>query len=382
MGIGIRRAAAFASLGALAVACGSSSSLPGAVDGAVAHDGAPHADAGNASDAPASGDARPTADAGPVDGGPVDGAPPADAGPSAPCAFPLAPDLTIVAASEVLTFAGAGASPVEIATLDADAPLSAAAFHLATSLALSGFSGPTRVLARTTAPGCAAALFNAVYDVRATYAPAPPSPATTAVPHDDPRILGWATAVANYAPGPGVTNAQFSDPANGVGAAGTDTLAVVSIGNGGSITLTFDPPIADRAGWDFAIYENGFANDIYLELAFVEVSSDGTHFVRFDSAFQTQVAPGGNSSGVASQMGGLAGAYMVGYGTPFDLAALRNAPLVRDGTVDVTSVRFVRVVDIVGDGATLDSFGRPVIDPLSSGPAAGFDLDGIAVLNQ
>ncbi|HVT09441.1 MAG TPA: hypothetical protein VHO67_18400 [Polyangia bacterium] len=373
MGIEIGRAAALAGLGALAVACGSSAPLPGARDGggdaSIARDGDPMADAG-------------PRDGGSADGRGLDAGPPGDAAPSAPCAVPMAPDITVIAASEVLAFAGAGGSAVEIATLDADAPLSAAAFHAASSLSLAGFSGPTRVLARTAAPGCAAALFDAVYDVRATYAPAPPSPATTAVAHDDPRIVGWATAVGDYAPGPGVTNYQFTVPAQGVGPAGTDTLAVVSIGNGGSITLTFDPPIADGAGWDFAVYENGFANDIYLELAFVEVSSDGTHFARFDSAFQTAVAPGGNSSGVASQIGGLAGAYMVGYGTPFDLAAIRNSPLVRNGTVDVTSVRFVRLVDVVGDGATLDSFGRPIIDPLSSGPSAGFDLDGIAVLNQ
>ena len=73
---------------------------------------------------------------------------------------------------------------------------------------------------------------------------------------------------------------------------------------------------------------------------------------------------------------------MVGYGTPFDLAALRNSPLVRDGSVDLTAIKYVRIVDIVGDGTTLDSFGRGIVDPISSGPTAGFDLDGIAVLNQ
>jgi len=94
------------------------------------------------------------------------------------------------------------------------------------------------------------------------------------------------------------------------------------------------------------------------------------------------VAPGGNSSGIAAQIGGLAGSYMVGYGTPFDLSALRNSPLVRDGTVDLAAIKYVRIVDIVGDGTTLDSFGRPIIDPLSSGPTAGFDLDGVAVLGH
>jgi hypothetical protein len=81
-------------------------------------------------------------------------------------------------------------------------------------------------------------------------------------------------------------------------------------------------------------------------------------------------------------MGGLAGTYVVGEGTPFDLAALRNSPLVRDGTVDLTAIKYVRIVDVIGDGTTPDSFGRGIIDPLSSGPTAGFDLDGVAVLNQ
>jgi hypothetical protein len=178
-----------------------------------------------------------------------------------------------------------------------------------------------------------------------------------------------------------VTDAQYMAPEQALGPAGTSTLAVVSLGNGGAITLAFDVPITDGDGWDFAVYENSFASDIFLELGFVEVSSDGTHFARFDSAFRAQVSPSGNASGTAAQIGGLAGTYMVGAGTPFDLAALRNAPLVRDGTVDLAAIKYVRIVDIVGDGTTLDSFGRAIVDPLSTGPTAGFDLDGIAVLN-
>ena len=59
----------------------------------------------------------------------------------------------------------------------------------------------------------------------------------------------------------------------------------------------------------------------------------------------------------------------------------RLVALVRDGSVDLTAIKYVRIVDIVGDGTTLDSFGRGIVDPISSGPTAGFDLDGIAVLN-
>jgi hypothetical protein len=311
-----------------------------------------------------------------------DGGPPSDAAQPGACPVPLAPDLSIIASNEVLKFAAPDAAAVEISTSAGDASAGSTNFSVASSLSLTGFSGLTRVLAQTTATGCAPDPFDAVYDVRATYAPAPPDPATTAVPYNDPRIVGWATAVDSYLPGPGVTNAQFAMPSQALGPAGTDTLAVVSLGNGGTITLTFGAPITDGNSWDFAVYENSFATDVFLELGFVEVSSDGTHFARFDSAFQSMVAPGGNASGKASQIGGLAGAYMVGYGTPFDLAALRNSPLVRAGTVDLTSIKYVRIVDIVGDGTTLDSFGRGIIDPLSDGPTAGFDLDGIAVLNQ
>jgi len=171
-------------------------------------------------------------------------------------------------------------------------------------------------------------------------------------------------------------------PSQAFGPAGTDTTAVVVLGNGGTITLTFASPITDGESWDFAVFENSFASDVFLELGFVEVSSDGIHYARFDSAFQSAVTPCGSCSGTAAEIGGLAGAYMVGYGTPFDLAALSNSPLVRDGSVDLTAIKYVRIVDIIGDGTTLDSFGRGIVDPISSGPTAGFDLDGIAVLNQ
>jgi len=339
---------AIAGLALAAVACGNSAPLP------AAGDGAPGQDAGG----------------------------PSDAGARLACPVPLAPVLSVIAAAEVLSFVVPDGSPVETAVLPSAAPISGAVFQPASSVALAALSGLTRVLARTTAAaGCTAAPFDAVYDVRATYAPAPPDPATTAVAYDDPRIAGWASGVDSYLAGPGVTDAHFSAPEQGLGPAGTSTLDVVSLGNGGSITLTFDAPITDGEGWDFAVYENSFAADLFLELGFVEVSSDGAHFARFDSAFAATVTPSGNASGTAAQIGGLAGTYMIGYGTPFDLAALRNAPMVRDGAVDLASIKYVRIVDIVGDGTTLDSFGRPIVDPLSSGPTAGFDLDGLAVLN-
>jgi hypothetical protein len=297
------------------------------------------------------------------------------------CPIPLAPDLSVIANTEVLNFVVSDGSPIELAVLPASASTATAVFQTQSSLGLTSLSGLTRILAQTTA-GCASMPFSAVTDIRPTFAPAPPDPTTTAVAYNDPRIVGWATGCASYLQGPGVTDSQFAMPSQALGPAGTDDLAVVSLGNGGSITLTFASPITDGDGWDFAVYENSFAKDIFLELGFVEVSSDGAHFARFDSGFTGPETVCANCSGTAAGIGGMAGAYIVGYGTPFDLSALRNSPLVRDGTVDLTSIEYVRVVDIIGDGTTLDSFGRGIIDPISSGPTAGFDLDGIAVLNQ
>lgn len=356
--IGRTAVAALASLCFAALACGSSSSLPPVGDGS------------------AGGDAKTKSGS---EGGSLDGSVSSDGG---TCPVPLAPDLSVIAADEVLKFAAPGGLPIELAVLPADAAISTAVFQPASSLILAALSGPTRVLAQATATGCVPIPFNAVYDVRASYAPAPPDATTTAVAYNDPRVVAWATGVATYVPGTGVSDPRWMMPSQAFGPAGTDTTAVVVLGNSGTITLTFDAPLTDGQSWDFAVFENSFASDLFLELGFVEVSSDGSHFARFDSAFQSAVTPCGSCSGTAAEIGGLAGAYMVGYGTPFDLAALRNSPLVRDGSVDLTAIKYVRIVDIVGDGTTLDSFGRGIVDPISSGPTAGFDLDGIAVLNQ
>ena len=393
MSLGRTALAALAGLSLAAFACGSSSSLPATGDGssggdamkkgdaAAGDDAAARHDATAGGDATASRDATTGGDAATElpDGGARDAGLGSDGG---GCPVPLAPDLSIIAHDEVLKFVVPGGLSIQVAVLPADAAISTAQFQPASSLSLTALSGPTRVLAQTVASGCVLAPFDAVYDVRPTYAPAPPDPTTTAVAYDDTRIVNWAEGVASYLPGTGVSDPKWMMPSQAFGPAGTDTTAVVVLGNGGTITMTFPYPITDGASWDFAVYENSFASDVFLELGFVEVSSDGSHFARFDSAFQSTVTPCGSCSGTAAEMGGLAGSYMVGYGTPFDLAALRNSPLVRDGSVDLTAIKYVRIVDIIGDGTTLDSFGRGIVDPITSGPTAGFDLDGIAVLNQ
>ena len=163
----------------------------------------------------------------------------------------------------------------------------------------------------------------------------------------------------------------------------SDNLTVVSLGDAGRATLTFDSPIVNGEGYDFAVYENSFG-DAFLELAFVEVSSDGERFVRFPaiSLTQTEVQTGGNGSTDPTMINNLAGKFRMGYGTPFDLNELRDSI-----GLDINNITHVRIVDVVGsidpEYGTRDSEGRLINDPWPTpGGSSGFDLAGVAVLNQ
>jgi len=122
-----------------------------------------------------------------------------------------------------------------------------------------------------------------------SYAPAAGQAGSTAIYKDDPSFLAWATGV-DLVRG----MADISDPTKGYASYGTPEVAlgmagngVVSLGDGGVATLTFDAPIANGDGYDFAVFENSFS-DTFLELGFVEVSSDGDNFFRFDAVSETQ----------------------------------------------------------------------------------------------
>ncbi len=138
--------------------------------------------------------------------------------------------------------------------------------------------------------------------------------------------------------------------------------------------LTFDHPITNGADWDFAVFENSF-NDTFLELGYVEVSSNGNDFFRFPNESLTPNPVGAFGSVDPTNIDGLAAKYRQGYGTPFDLNLLAGvSPL-----LDVNWVPYVRIVDIVGDGTYLDSFNRPIYDPHKTTGSGGFDLDAIGV---
>ena len=237
-----------------------------------------------------------------------------------------------------------------------------------------------KVFAASIAAGCDAPPFVHVYEVRAAY----PAPAgqegTDAVALDDPRIAGWAAGWADPVAWGADLDAQWQDASQAVGPASGKSADIVALGNGGALTLTFDPPIADGAGPDFAVFENGFADD-FLELAWVEVSSDGEHFARFGGVSLSESPVDAFGRLDTARIGGFAGRYRAGQGTPFDLADLDGDAGVLAGLVDRSAIAYVRVVDVIGDGSILDSLGNPVYDPFPVSGSAGFDLDGVAVLS-
>ena len=198
----------------------------------------------------------------------------------------------------------------------------------------------------------------------------------------NPAILCLAAGVADYTPGPNVSN-QFRTATNALGSVdlgdGTyDPFGIVSLGDGGSLTLTFPAPVSDGPGPDFAVFENAF-DARFLELAFAEVSSDGTNFTRFPAhALATNpVQPyATNIYMEAEDYGGLAGKHLQGTGTPFDLRTLAGTP-----GLDLHRVTHVRLVDIPGDGSVTDGYGHAIYDPYPTIGSGGFDVDGVAALH-
>ncbi len=229
-------------------------------------------------------------------------------------------------------------------------------------------------------------LLNSFSLLAGPYPPAAGIEGSDAIPATDSRILAWAAFIHVIEYGAEVSD-NFKTPQFALGPATTDTerdtFHIVSLGDSGTVTLGFSLPIRDGDGPDFAVFENSF-NNYFLELAFVEVSSDGIHFLRFSNHSLTPAKVGAfpnAANGVdPTNLSGLAGKHRIGFGTPFDLNLLRTHP--DSVLLDFDAVRFVRIVDIIGNGSQLDSFGNPIYDPHPTIGSAGFDLDAVGVLNQ
>lgn len=142
------------------------------------------------------------------------------------------------------------------------------------------------------------------------------------------------------------------------------SLDVVSLGNGGVITLGFgEVLITDGAGPDFIVFENAFyaggdPDAVFAELGTVSVSADGQTWVSF------------TCDAVASPFGGCAGVHPVYANddlneiSPTD-AATAGGDAYDLADVGLTEARFVRITD----RADLGGF------------SGVFDLDAIGVVN-
>lgn len=200
-------------------------------------------------------------------------------------------------------------------------------------------------------------------------------PTNTAIHKDSPALVNWANGHSAYLPGANV-DASWQTPSQAYGKPGDTVYDIVCLGDGGAITLFFPLPVRDGPGADFAVFENAIS-ETFLELAFVEVSSDGAHFFRFPAVSLTDGPVGPFGQVYPEDIDGLAGKYPLGFGTPFDLAVLPASLL-----LDKQNIRFIRIVDIVGDGRGVDSRGWPIYDPHPTTGSAGFDLAGIGVIHQ
>ncbi len=217
------------------------------------------------------------------------------------------------------------------------------------------------------------------YAFASPFSPPAGQDGSTAVHMDDPAFVGWAVDFGEYNTGKRLDPA-FQTPEKALGKADGTSFDVVSLGEGGSITMVFDPPVENGDGWDFAVFANPY-DDYFLELAYVEVSSNGIDFVRFDNTSHTPEPVPSFGRVDAALVDGLAGKYRQGYGVPFDLSRLSEKTDVEEGRVDLSAIAYVRIVDVVGDGGHTDSHGNPIYDPYPTTVGAGFDLDAVGASN-
>ncbi|MFO7575696.1 MAG: T9SS type A sorting domain-containing protein [Bacteroidales bacterium] len=197
-------------------------------------------------------------------------------------------------------------------------------------------------------------------------------------------ITGWATGCVVQR---GYIRAD--DKEAGLASFGKDEDAtgpadniVVSLGDGGVAILSFQEPIKNNPGPDFAVFENSFDGK-YLELAFVEVSTDSIRWVRFPSVSNTQITTQTETFGTLDPdlIQNLAGRYPVLFGTPFWLEDIADS-----AGIDIENINFIKVIDVVGSVdplyASYDSRGNIINDPWPTPfPQSGFDLDAVAVLD-
>lgn len=222
------------------------------------------------------------------------------------------------------------------------------------------------------------------------YEAAPDSIGTSAIHKDSSIIIDWATNLwiyrgyldindKNYKIA-GSNRVNYGNTNMGVGEAQGNSTDCISLGDSGVAIVTFASTIYNGQGPDFAIFENSFG-DNYLELAFVEVSSDGSRFVRFPSIseFPCQLQVGPYAYADLKKVNNLAGKYRQGFGTPFDLEELKDSI-----GLDINAISHIKLIDVIGSVTnilSLDSKGDTINDCYPTPfPSGGFDLEAVGVM--
>ena len=250
----------------------------------------------------------------------------------------------------------------------------------------------------------------------------------------NPIFRGWATSFKDYLP----SDTQWwggiwNDPNKALGPVTGQLNGIVSLGDldeteiadgckPGRITLVFGDPcnpgdpnhIRNVKGYDFVIFENGYisgydtsggsvSGQMFSELGYVEISSDGNNFARFPSVSLTAEQPGPYGTIDITNIYNLAGkhpnSYGVCVGTPFDLNEIADDPNVVCGLVDINNICYVRIVDIPGSGDFYDKAEKhidanswpiwdyynnnhPIYDAWLTFGSGGFDLEAVGVLKE
>lgn len=221
--------------------------------------------------------------------------------------------------------------------------------------------------------------------LQAQFDPPAGNTGSLAIHADSMVFIGWATSVEIDRGWVQSGNQNLGKATYGFDedALGKADLVAVSLGDGGSATFMFQYPIWNGPGPDFAVFENSFS-DTFLELAFVEASSDGAYFVRFPpiSLTQAEVQVGGFGLIDATKVHNLAGKYRGLYGVPFDLEDVKDDPF-----VDIQNITYIRIIDVVGSIdptlGSVDHEGRLINDPWPTPfPSSGFDLDALGIIHD
>jgi hypothetical protein len=223
---------------------------------------------------------------------------------------------------------------------------------------------------------------------------------TNAIHKDSSIIVSWAVSAdvergyiniadtsITYTEGGTTSNKAWKG--NPEDATGQADGIFVSLGDSGSVVLQFDKPIFNGPGSDFAVFENAIFSPptqfvtAFVELAFVEVSSNGIDFERFPAITNCQFTDqiGGFEATEWNQFENLAGIYPVFYGVPFNLDDIPGI------IVDKNNITQIKVIDVIGnvneEFASYDSQGTIINDAWpTSFATCGFDLDAIGIIHS